>query len=346
MKKEKVIIYGTGGTAKFYVQYDLNQEVFEVLAFSDGNKEKWNQELFRYKIVPPSELSGYDYDIIIVASVFFQDIKKELVEKYHIPENKIQTIYYGQIENIKSRYRNYYEKKNFVKKDGVSHKIIADSERIAIYTAITGAYDNLKSPQFIDKNCKYICYTDNPNLQSDIWEIRMLSSENSDFNRNAKKVKVLPHRYLQDYDWSIWVDGALEITGDLRKAINTYMLNSHFLSFLHYRRSSVYSEAEVVKSAGFDDAALIDRQIEKYRNDGFLDDNELIAGGALFRKHKEPDVVKTMERWWQEIAGYSRRDQLSFNYCAWKESFSFDLIDENYNENKFIKPYPHNRKKL
>ena len=35
------------------------------------------------------------------------------------------------------------------------------------------------------------------------------------------------------------------------------------------------------------------------------------------------DVIKVMEDWWLELKYGSKRDQLSFNYTAWKNSFNF-----------------------
>ena len=43
----------------------------------------------------------------------------------------------------------------------------------------------------------------------------------------------------------------------------------------------------------------------------------------VLRKHNEPDVIKTMESHWNELKHNSRREQLSFNYVAWKNDFEF-----------------------
>jgi hypothetical protein len=50
-----------------------------------------------------------------------------------------------------------------------------------------------------------------------------------------------------------------------------------------------------------------------------------------------------MERWWEMIRDFTRRDQLSFNYVFWKHggkylSLSWDLIKISY----FITDYKHN----
>lgn len=345
MKKEKVVIYGTGGTAQFYVDTDFDTEKFELIAFCDGNPEKWEKRFKGYIVCSPQELGTLDFDIIIIASVFYDEISKMLIRNYGIVPKRIKNIYYGQLEGIRKRYDDYYNLNHLKKKDK-THVTVDQKERMVIYTAIAGDYDNLREPSYVDPYCDYICYTDNYNLKSKIWEIRPLPDWNGDFNRSAKQVKILPHKFLPEYQWSIWVDGAFEIQGNLRALLNTYALNSYFLSFMHYRRNSVYKEAEILAKAGFDDKNLIAKQIIKYKAEGYPDCNELIAGGVLFRKHQEDAVFRLMEAWWNEIEEYSRRDQISFNYCAWKKRMIFDMIDENIYENKYLKSFPHNRKKV
>lgn len=344
MKKEKLIIYGTGGTAKFYAENDMDQDKFELLAFADGNEEKWGESFLGFPIVSPAEIGKMEYDAIIIGSVFFDEIKERLVSDNHVAADKIHSIYYREVEEIRKRYENYYNSHNLRKKESACTEM-ENVGRCVIYTAIAGDYDQLREPVYVDPNCDYVCFTDNPKLTSNVWEIRALPDWKKDANRSAKQIKVLPHRFLPEYDCSIWVDGAFEITGNLRELMQIYMRNSNILCFMHYRRAHVYEEAEVVGQAGFDMADKISEQMELYRKEGFMDDNELIAGGVLFRKHHQPEVIRLMESWWKEIINHSRRDQLSFNYCAWKEKVIFDMVDENIYENLYLKAYPHNKKK-
>ena len=44
--------------------------------------------------------------------------------------------------------------------------------KIVVYTCITGDYDKLIDPQFIDAGVDYICYTNNNTLNSNVWQIR------------------------------------------------------------------------------------------------------------------------------------------------------------------------------
>ena len=96
-----------------------------------------------------------------------------------------------------------------------------NEKRIVVYTVIMGDYDYLKDPEYVMENCDYICFTNNPDLKSDIWEIRYDSNTELDNTRWQRRHKVLAHEYLPDtYEWCIYVDGNVRITGDLRKYIN------------------------------------------------------------------------------------------------------------------------------
>ena len=43
-----------------------------------------------------------------------------------------------------------------------------------------------------------------------------------------------------------------------------------------------------------------------------------------------------MEDWWTEIKYGSKRDQLSFNYVAWKNSLNFNYMDGDSRNNEYF----------
>ena len=51
---------------------------------------------------------------------------------------------------------------------------------------------------------------------------------------------------------------------------------------------------------------------ERYKKEKFPDNNGLIEGCLIIRKHNEKEVINQMENWFEEIEKYSHRDQLSF----------------------------------
>ena len=80
------------------------------------------------------------------------------------------------------------------------------NNKLVIYTAFTGNYDELKEPEFIDENCDYVCFTENPDLESDTWEIVQMEKSTLDDNRKAKQYKLFANRYFSNYKYSLFPD--------------------------------------------------------------------------------------------------------------------------------------------
>ena len=224
-----------------------------------------------------------------------------------------------------------------------------------VYTSIFGGYDDVQKQNLPDG-----------------WDWKCFSEENSlplykDNNRNAKRFKVLPHRYLKDYRYSIFIDGNMTVKGNLDDLIDKYLNDSNVAFFSHANnsldaRNSAYDEAQTIFDLGAknmertpergvlnykDNPYLIQKQMERYRILRYPANHGLITGMVILRRHHEEDCIKTMEDWWTEIKYNSKRDQLSFNYCAWKNNLNFNYMhgDSRNNEYFYRDTKPHVGKK-
>ena len=215
-----------------------------------------------------------------------------------------------------------------------------------IYTTIFGGYDDLVEPHYIPEGWDFICFTD-ADLESDVWKIVKVKTFYNDNTRNAKQFKVLPHRYLSDYDYSIFIDGNMTVRNNPDELIDNYLNTSNVAFFDHNKnlldpRDCIYKEAEVIFEFGRrngnykDNPELIRTQMQKYYDKGYPANNGLITGMVIMRKHNEKDCVKVMEDWWLEIKYNSRRDQLSFNYVAWKNKTNFNYLPGDSRDNKWF----------
>ena len=92
-----------------------------------------------------------------------------------------------------------------------------------IYTAIFGKYDDLPTPQYIPDNWDFICFTDG-DIKSDVWNIKKTTPLYEDSTRTARKYKILPHRFLQGYENSIWIDGNFLIKNDINGGLQSHAL--------------------------------------------------------------------------------------------------------------------------
>ena len=78
-------------------------------------------------------------------------------------------------------------------------------------------------------------------------------------------------------------------------------------------------------------------QVKGYQDEGYPSHNGLITGMVILRRHNEEDCIKVMEDWWTEIKYGSKRDQLSFNYVAWKNKTKFNYMDGDSRDNQYFK---------
>jgi hypothetical protein len=222
--------------------------------------------------------------------------------------------------------------------------------KIAVYTSIFGGYDNLIDDQFQMEGADFICFTDR-DIESKTWKIVKSTPIYNDPNRNAKKYKILPHRYLKDYDWSIWIDGNIKVISDIRPMCDgdPYKVYDHMQVF--DKRDCIYDEAQAILNFGKinsertpergiknwkDNPRVIIEQMNRYMVEGYPKNNGLATNPIIIRNHNNSDVIKNMEDWWVEIKYNSKRDQLSFNYIAWKNKFNFVYLQGDSRNNEYF----------
>ncbi len=213
----------------------------------------------------------------------------------------------------------------------------------AVYSAVTGGYDVIREPLFIDPDFDYYLFTDSDNISIDRWKvIKVENPDDLDPVRLARKIKILGcYEYLNDYDYTIWLDGKLQVTGDLKQYISRYSKGNGILCFNHYVSDDAYSEAKTCIMLNKDDPALIYAQMERYRKEGLPEHSGLIDSCMLIRDNRDESVRRTMTDWWNEILNGSRRDQLSFNYACFKNRLLYDTSPLISYSNEYLTTYSH-----
>ena len=215
------------------------------------------------------------------------------------------------------------------------HKKLWSTEKNkkVIYTCITGEYDQLIEPSFINYDFDYICFTDNQNLKSEVWDIRPLPKETEGLTQIKKQryVKINAHKILPEYDLSIWVDGNVSIKSDLNVFIGKVLKEDCSIYVpKHPQRNCIYDEVRPVISMKKDIPENVNPQIERYRKEGFPKGYGLLQSNIMLRKHNDKDCIRLMEDWSNEVINGSHRDQLSFNYCCWKnQDIKVTYLDRN-----------------
>lgn len=100
---EKIFIFGTGsGSQKFYSYIGENE--FTILGFLDNDEKKQGTYFHSHMIYSPDMVNQFDFDKIIICSFAYDQIKRQLISEYMIPESKIENRYYAN----KKRLLQYY----------------------------------------------------------------------------------------------------------------------------------------------------------------------------------------------------------------------------------------------
>ena len=353
--RKRVFFFGTGADAEqAYLKFQSYKEFCDdiVLGFLDNSFAKQGKMFHQYEVLSPNVLGNKEFELIVICSVNYQyEIREQLLNEFSVPSEKI--IFwraYLSVVNVSYQYRKYCARlKNNLDTSALEHdehlniNIGLDTSKTIVYTAMEGQYDELKDPEFIGENIKYVCFTDNRNLHSDIWEIRYVDPpEDKNYALDIRKYKALPHRYFPDSSLTIWVDASFRIVGNLNDYVRKYSKTSGFLCFPHPERKCIYQECGELISIGKENPARLIRQAAAYLSEGYPENNGLYAGGVLVRNPNDDKLNKCMEDWWEEIQTRSLRDQQSLPYVLWKNDYEVDLCDLDINDNPYLKNRAHN----
>ncbi len=199
-----------------------------------------------------------------------------------------------------------------------------------IYTCISGDYISLFNHRYTDHNWDYIAFTDNEELITQkthgIWQIRPLPMAKLEDRKNARYVKIQAHTLLQDYDYSLWVDGNIDILSPtIYNKLEEFIEKNVLIAISqHEERDCIYDEAETCKLHLKDDEATIDKHMQILINAGYPKHNGLFNTATMLRRHNDKDCIRLMDAWWYMVKNHSKRDQLSLCYAAWKENIHIE----------------------
>ena len=202
-----------------------------------------------------------------------------------------------------------------------------------IYTSLTGNYDSLFQPLVVDRNFDYICFSNDINEERiGVWEIREIPFTNNDNTRLSRYVKLLPHKVLQCYEYSLWMDANMQISSkELYEIVDQRIEEGYpIYQVLHPREDCIYDEIRygyLGRKVSLKEAR---RQFNHLKKEGFPRHYGLYENGLLLRKHNDAITIAISEKWWNEYQLYSHRDQFSLSYVYWLNSIKPRLLFDEY----------------
>jgi hypothetical protein len=144
-----------------------------------------------------------------------------------------------------------------------------------------------------------------------------------------------------DAEYSIWIDGCLQLMNTAPDdLISKYLKDNDICVFRHKFRNCVYEELRACILQEKDDPDIMIRQVKRYHQEGYPRYNELAETTAVIRRHTKK-VIEFNNTWWKEINAGSLRDQLSFNYVAWKLGIKYATFSGTCSNNPYFKWFRH-----
>ncbi len=204
--------------------------------------------------------------------------------------------------------------------------------KVAVYTSITGGYENLIKPLKINPDIDYFLFTDTPEKFNPDWaQVIKTPYISHKPVRTARYAKTHAHFWFSDYDYAIWIDAnVLPVTG-LETIIEKIHNTSHHAGFIqHPLRHNCMEEGNELIKYGIDDPLLIEEQITRYGKIPEIFAEELIETNLFICRPKLKVTHDFMSTWWAEINNYSHRDQLSINYAIFESELKWiPLFEDN-----------------
>lgn len=222
-----------------------------------------------------------------------------------------------------------------------------------IYTSLTNHYDKLPQYDIIDPSFDYICFTNDYPEGTKIgqWLILPIPFEHKNPIHMSRYAKILPHKVLTQYEWSVWLDANVIIkSSKIYDCINTCINRNQLWSGLqHPRFDCIYQDINECIRNGRIKYYEGRRQLNLLEQAGYPRHNGLFENNVIIRKHNESSIIDISTLWWEYFVNYVPRDQFSLFFVFWKYNFRPSLILEphqNTRNMESIKWIFHNKKSI
>lgn len=215
----------------------------------------------------------------------------------------------------------------------------------AVYTCITGKYDELRPPAKRTPGWDYIAFTNNERIQGNGWDLRLITNQgNLDNARLARQVKILVHHWLPDYDLTVWCDGNLQPNCNMNEL--SKRANGVDLALMrHPFNKCIMQEYRLCVNGGKDNAAVMKRQVKRYQNAGMPRNFGMVQTGVLVRYAPTEQMKNFLWKWYAEVQNHSFRDQISFMYTLWRHPIKlFKMKPKIIEMNRKFKKAEHKKK--
>ncbi len=212
-----------------------------------------------------------------------------------------------------------------------------------MFTCLFGNYESLPNqPIARETSVPFICFTDDPNLTSETWEVVYHPPIlHLDPVRSQRIVKIDPPDLVREFEHSLYIDHHYTLLKDPNDFLKDFFPKSGITLFSHEFRDTVIDEFMAVIDKNLDDHLRVYEQYHHYMRtfpETLLE--RPFHTAILLRQNMHPEVQKLQKVWSTHISRYSRRDQLSLNIALKSVDidpiiFELDLYRSEYSSYNF-----------
>jgi Protein of unknown function (DUF616) len=203
--------------------------------------------------------------------------------------------------------------------------------KITVFTTVLGDTDALRPATVINRRVRYVVFADRV-LHVPPYECVWLEPSPLGPCLRSRQLKILmDHPALEAPDVVLWHDAAFRLRCDPLAVAAETLTGEDLVAFRHPHRTQIEDEARAIGQLGLMAPATLAAQIASYRAEGFT--QQAITSTGFSLRRVTATITAFNRAWWDEVARWGYRDQMSVDYCLWRAGLRVRYLPGHYRDN-------------
>jgi hypothetical protein len=222
------------------------------------------------------------------------------------------------------------------------------SRRVVVYMAQFGGADPIMPPIEVVPGWDYLVFSSREQRMPRPWKQHSIVPPRSASTPRLMNrwCKILSSRVLDGYDYSIYLDAHLQITGDLRPLLEEFIASDADCGLVRHPLSrnvdhEVERQVRVGRITREDYEENWPRQRAGHRSAGFNDDLGAYFAAVVLRRHGGPDLAAFEQAWWDDLRGGVTRDQVALPFALWRTGIRYQAFIIPWTLEPFFRKWQH-----
>ena len=214
-----------------------------------------------------------------------------------------------------------------------------------VFTALFGPTEALLEQSVSRRSqTRFICFTDNPSLRSDSWEIVLVEPLfEMDPRRSQRHIKICGHEKLHEFDEWLYMDNTVRLKVPPEHILEHWLKGADWTAISHDHNATLWEEFEANISLQKDTAERLNEQVADYSRFYARLLQERPVWNGMFARRNTEEVMSASKLWFYHVLRYSARDQLSLLIALDQfPDIRFKRLDERVRSSRWH-DWPHRR---